>query len=171
MSCSITSNLIVYYYSYCTVEHGIHDHHEQLGIEQIRRHVPTRKIRPLSVAHREHREHPRPVHRAAIVEFPAEFVGGAFGPLAVGPVVVNSAVAAIGATLVYGVVTRYAARPNRTFTIIAGAALVLSFTTFLAPDLSGAPPRVFAILAVMHVTAAVTIVAVLTQATNQEAES
>ncbi|GAA0260280.1 hypothetical protein GCM10009000_091250 [Halobacterium noricense] len=107
----------------------------------------------------------------AIVEFPAEFVGGAFGPLAVGPVVVNSAVAAIGATLVYGVVTRYAARPNRTFTIIAGAALVLSFTTFLAPDLSGAPPRVFAILAVMHVTAAVTIVAVLTQATNQEAES
>ncbi|WP_227377124.1 DUF6069 family protein [Haladaptatus halobius] len=107
----------------------------------------------------------------AIVEFPSEFVGGPFGPLAVGPVVVNSAVAAIGATLVYEVVTRYAARPNRTFTIIGGVFLVLSFTMFLVPDLSGAPPRVFATLAVMHVTAAVTIVAVLTRATNQEAES
>lgn len=107
----------------------------------------------------------------SIVEFPAEFVGGAFGPLAVWPVIMNSAVAAIGATLVYGVVTRYAARPNRTFTIIAGVALVLSFAMFLAPDMAGAPPRVFTTLAVMHVTAAVTIVAVLTRATNQEVES
>lgn len=107
----------------------------------------------------------------ATVEFPAEFVGGPFGPLAVGPVVVNSAVAAIGATLVYGVVTRYFSRPNRTFTIIGGVVLVLSFAMFLTPDLSGAPPRVFATLAVMHVTGAVTIVGVLTRATNQEVES
>lgn len=55
----------------------------------------------------------------AVGEFPAEFVGGAFGPLAVGPVVMNSAVAAIGATLVFAVVTRYAARSARTFTLIA----------------------------------------------------
>ena len=104
----------------------------------------------------------------AVVDFPAEFVGGPFGPLAVGPVVINSAVAAIGATLVYGVVTRYAPRANRTFTIIAGAILILSFAMFLAPDLAGAPPRVFATLAVMHVTATVTIVGVLTRATTQE---
>lgn len=107
----------------------------------------------------------------ATVEFPFEFIGGPFGPLAVGPVVVNSAVAAIGATLVYGVVTRYSARPNRTFAIIAGVVLVLSFAMFLTPDLSGAPPRVFAMLAVMHVTAAVTIVGVLTRAANQGIKS
>ncbi len=102
----------------------------------------------------------------ATVELPSEFVGGPFGPLAAGPVVVNSAVAAVGATLVYGVVARYSERPNRTFTVIAGAVLVLSFAMFLAPDLSGAPPRIFAILAVMHVTAAVTIVGVLTRAVS-----
>ena len=107
----------------------------------------------------------------ATVEFPSEFVGGPFGPLAVGPVIANSAVAAAGATLMYGVVTRYSARPNRTFAIIAGGILVLSFAMFLTPDLSGAPPRVFAVLAVMHVTAAATIVGVLSRATNQEAMS
>lgn len=106
----------------------------------------------------------------AIVEFPAEFVEGPFGPLAVGPVVVNSVVAALGATLVYGVVTRYSARPNRTFSIIAGVFLVLSFAMFLAPDLSGAPLTVFAILGVMHVTAAITIVGILTRAAAQEVE-
>ncbi|WP_224336354.1 DUF6069 family protein [Haloprofundus halobius] len=106
----------------------------------------------------------------ALVEFPSEFVGGPFGPLAVGPVVVNSAVAAIGATLAYGVVTRYSARPNRTFTIIAGVILMLSFAMFLAPDLAGAPPRIFAILGVMHVAAAVTFVGVLTRATHPEGE-
>lgn len=107
----------------------------------------------------------------ALVAFPAEFVGGPFGPLAVGPVVINSAIAAIGATLVYSVVTRYAVRPNRTFTIIAGAVLVLSFAMFLAPDLAGAPSRVFAILTVMHVTTAVIIVGILTRSTTQEGES
>jgi hypothetical protein len=107
----------------------------------------------------------------AMFDFPPEFVGGPFGPLAVGPVVGNSAVAAIGATVVYGIVTRYSTRPNRTFAIIAGVVLVLSFAMFLTPNLSGAPPRVFAVLAVMHVTAAVAIVGVLIQTTNQEAES
>lgn len=107
----------------------------------------------------------------AVFEIPSEFVGGPFGPLAAGPVVVNSAVAAIGATLVYGVVSQYSGRPNRTFTIIAGVVLVLSFAMFLAPDLSGAPSRVFALLAVMHVTAAVTIVGVLTRAADREGES
>lgn len=104
----------------------------------------------------------------AALEFPPEFVGGPFGPLAAGPVVANSVVAAAGATLVYALVVRYAARPNRTFVAVAGAALVLSFAMFLAPDLAGAPPRLFGLLAVMHVTAAVVIVGVLTRATNAE---
>lgn len=102
----------------------------------------------------------------AVIEFPAEFVGGSFGPLAAGPVVVNSAGAAVGATLVYGVITRYTSRPNRTFVVVAAAALVLSFAMFLAPDLAGAPLRVFAVLAVMHVVAAVAIIGVLTRATT-----
>jgi hypothetical protein len=102
----------------------------------------------------------------AVVEFPADFVGGPFGPLAIGPVVINSAVAAVGATLVYGVITRYAARPNRTFVSIAAIALVLSFAMFLAPDIAGAPLRVFTVLAVMHVTAAIIIVGILTRTTT-----
>lgn len=106
-----------------------------------------------------------------MVEFPSEFVGGPFGPLAMGPVVVNSAGATIGATLVYGGILRYSARPNRTFTIVAGVVLALSFAMFLAPDLASAPPRVLAILAVMHVTAAITIVGILTRATNPEVVS
>ena len=106
-----------------------------------------------------------------VFEFPSEFVGGPFGPLAVGPIVVNSAVAAIGATLVYGAVARYSPRPERTFTIIAGVVLVLSFAMFLAPDLSGAPLSVFAMLAVMHVVTAFTIVGVVTRAPDQEGES
>jgi hypothetical protein len=106
-----------------------------------------------------------------MVEFPSDFVGGPFGPLAVGPVVVNSTVAAIGGVLAYGVISRYSARPNRTFTVIAGMVLVLSFVMFLAPDLSGAPPSVFAILAIMHVTAAVIIVGILTRVTDPEVVS
>ena len=96
-----------------------------------------------------------------MVEYPSEFVGGTFGPLAAGPVFINSAAAAIGATVVYGLVTHYAARPNRTFVIIAAVALVVSFGMFLAPDIAGAPLRVFLTLGFMHVTAAVVIVGVL----------
>lgn len=103
----------------------------------------------------------------AVAEFPADFVGGPFGPLAVGPVVVNSAVAAVAATVVYGVITRYAARPNRTFAIVAGVALVLSFAMFLAPDIAGAPLALYTFLSVMHVAAAVVIVGVLIRASNQ----
>lgn len=106
-----------------------------------------------------------------VFDFPSNFVGGPFGPLAIGPVIINSAVAAIGATLVYGVIVRYSARPNRMFVIIATGALVLSFAMFLAPDLADAPLRVFVVLAVMHVAAAVMIVNILTRATNQEGES
>lgn len=49
---------------------------------------------------------------------------------------------------------------------LMGGNRLLSFVMFLAPDPSGAPPRVFALLAVMHVTAVVVIVGVLTRATG-----
>lgn len=107
----------------------------------------------------------------ALFEYPSEFVGGPFGPLAVGPVLVNSVIAAVGATVVYGLVARFATRPNRTFTLIAAAVLVLSFGMFLAPDLAGAPLSVFGTLAVMHVTAAIVIVAVLTHGSDTESNA
>ena len=84
-------------------------------------------------------------------------------PLGWGPVIASSAIGAIGATIVYGVITRYSTQPNRTFTIVAAVVLVLSFGNLLTPALSGAPTVVYAILAVMHVTAAVAIVGVLTR--------
>lgn len=104
----------------------------------------------------------------ALFEYPSEFVGGPFGPLAVGPVLVNSMVAAVGATIVYGFVARFSTRPNRTFTRTAAAVLILSFGMFLAPDLAGAPLSVYGTLAVMHVTAAIVIVGVLTHGSDTE---
>lgn len=107
----------------------------------------------------------------SLVEYPAQYVGGQFGPLAVGPVVANSTIAAVGATIVYGIIARYSRRPNRVFTIVAGVVLVLSFAMFLAPDLSGAPLEVFVTLGVMHVTATIVVVGVLTQIPQQNVES
>lgn len=102
----------------------------------------------------------------ALFEYPSEFVGGPFGPLAVGPVLVNSVVAAVGATIVYGIVARFSTYPNRTFTRTAAAVLVLSFGMLLTPHLAGAPLSVYGTLAVMHVTAAVVIVGVLTHGSD-----
>lgn len=107
----------------------------------------------------------------AVATFPAEFVGGPFGPLAVGPVVANSAIAAVGATLAYGVITHYASRPNRMFVIVAGVVLLLSFAMFLSPDIAGAPLAVYAFLGVMHVSAAVVIVGILIRAASPEGAS
>lgn len=90
------------------------------------------------------------------------------------PVIAASAIGAIGATVVYGVITRVSNRPNRTFTIVAVIVLLLSFVgpmnVYLSPppELAGAPWTVFATLAVMHVTSAATIVGVLTRATKSE---
>lgn len=94
----------------------------------------------------------------AVVDVPAAFEPL---PLGWGPVVVSSAIGAVGATVVYGAVARYATRPNRTFTLVAAAVLVLSYGNFFTPVLAGAPATVYAILGLMHVTAAVTIVAIL----------
>ncbi len=92
------------------------------------------------------------------------------------PVLVASAVGAIGATIVYGLLTRVSNRPNRIFTIAAVTVLALSFAgpigALLAPppELADAPWTVFATLIAMHVTAATTIVGVLTRAPTAEVE-
>lgn len=97
----------------------------------------------------------------AVMSFPDEFIGGTFGPLALGPVIVNSSVAAILATIVYGFIIRYSRRPDFHFIWVAGIALILSFAMFFSPEISHAPIRLFVVLGVMHVVAAVAIVGVL----------
>lgn len=94
-------------------------------------------------------------------------------PLEWGPVIALSAIGAIGATLVYGLIIRVSTRPNRTFTIVAVAVLLLSFVPTLnvylspPPELVGTPGSVYATLGVMHVTAAAVIVSVLTRVTRK----
>lgn len=96
-----------------------------------------------------------------------------FGGLGWGPIIGFSALAAVGATGIYGVLTRYSNRPNRSFAIVATVVLVLSYLPFNRPPegLAGAPGSVFVTLGVMHVTAAVAIVGVLMRAPNRDEES
>lgn len=91
-------------------------------------------------------------------------------PLGWGPVVASSTVGAIGATVVYGIIARYSTRPNRTFTIIAAAVWVLSYANLLTPALAGAPTVIYAILGLMHVTAAITIVGALRRTANRSGD-
>jgi hypothetical protein len=103
----------------------------------------------------------------AVFDIPA-----GFGGLGWGSIIASSALGAVVATGVYGLIARYSTRPNRTFIIIAAVALVLSYIPFLQPPptLAGASQSVFVTLGVMHVTAAVVIVGVLTQATSAEVQ-
>ena len=111
----------------------------------------------------------------AVLDIPATFLplrGFTFGslPLGWGPVVLFSWLGAVGATIVYGVITRYSHRPNRMFTIVATLVLVLSFGAFLAPlpVLAGAPSAAFAVLALMHVTVAAVSIGMLPRALGLE---
>lgn len=99
-------------------------------------------------------------------------VPAGFGGLGWGSIIASSAIGAVLATGVYGLIARYSTRPNRTFTIIAAVVLVLSYIPFLQPPpkLAGAAQSVFVTLGVMHVTAAVVIVVMLTQATRSEVQ-
>lgn len=81
------------------------------------------------------------------------------------PVIFLTVVGAVGATLVYAGLTRIAARPDRTFIIVAGVVLVLSFlpdVLFLPGD-PGATTAAIAALMLMHVVVAVICVWVLTR--------
>ena len=91
-----------------------------------------------------------------------------FWPLGWGAVIISTVLTAGGATIVYGGITRFSKRPNRTFTVIAAGVLLLSFGSFVAPPsvLADAPMSVLAALAVMHVNVAVVSVGVLTRAAD-----
>lgn len=97
-------------------------------------------------------------------------------PLEWGPVIASSAIAAIGATLVYGVITRVSTRPNRRFMMVAVVILLLSFAGPLnyqlspPPGVAEVPWAVTATLGVMHVASAAAIVGVLTGATGRSNE-
>ncbi|ELZ87650.1 hypothetical protein C453_04834 [Haloferax elongans ATCC BAA-1513] len=88
-----------------------------------------------------------------------------FMPLSYPPVLFLSAAGAIGATLVYGLLSRRVENPDRTFLRVAVAALVLSFL----PDIGllfGDPQATILgvlVLMVMHVVVAAVCVGTLTR--------
>lgn len=83
----------------------------------------------------------------------------------VSPTIIFTVVPAIVAVLLYGLLRRFTARPERTFTILAVVILVLSIIPDLTyiPTVEGASAGQTAILIVMHLVAAVTIVGMLTR--------
>ena len=87
-----------------------------------------------------------------------------FDALSVPPVTLLSAAGAVGATLVYAVLSRRAERPDRTFVRLASVVLVLSFApdlALLAVDPDATVGGVLALM-VMHVTVAASCVWALT---------
>ncbi|KTG20244.1 DUF6069 family protein [Haloferax profundi] len=93
-----------------------------------------------------------------------------FTPLSYPPVMFLSAVGAIGATLVYGLLSSRVENPDRTFLQVAIVVLVLSFV----PDIGllfGDPQATVAgvlVLMVMHVVVAAVCVGVLTEIGRSE---
>jgi hypothetical protein len=90
-----------------------------------------------------------------------------FQPLALGPVVVSSIVGALGATIVFAVVGRFARRPIRLFRIIAVVVLLLSFLNPLVV-LPGASSQIILTLEFMHLVVAAISVALLTTLARRE---
>ena len=87
-----------------------------------------------------------------------------FDPLSFPPVTFLTAVGAVGATLVYGGLTRLVSNPDRVFLLVAAVVLVLSFVpdvALLEVDPGATVPGVVVLMA-MHVTVAVICVASLT---------
>lgn len=101
----------------------------------------------------------------AFVSTPTDFVPF---PLGWGPVIASSALGTVGATVVYGAITRVSHRPNRTFTVVAAVVLVLSFVPMLTlpPEFADAIAPVLPGLVVMHMAVAAASVGVLTRAAN-----
>jgi hypothetical protein len=101
----------------------------------------------------------------ATLDIPPEFL-----PLASsGPTIVFTAVSALGAAAVFGVVRRYTERPEYVFRWIAGVVLLLTFVPDLwllsdggADAFQGATATAVGVLMLMHVVAATVIVGFLT---------
>jgi uncharacterized membrane protein len=88
-----------------------------------------------------------------------------FRPLAWPPVVFLTVVGAVGAVAVYWLLSRWADDPDRTFTLVAGVVLVLSFVPdlFLLSADENATVLGVVVLMAMHVTVAAICVGVLTR--------
>ena len=104
------------------------------------------------------------VNVVIVVAADAARVAPTLEPLSTGPVVLFTALGVVGATVVYGVLARFRETPDRLFTGIAAVVLVLSLIPDVtyAPTLPGATTLGVTVLAIMHVTAALVAVAVLT---------
>lgn len=89
---------------------------------------------------------------------------GGIGPASWPAVLGSGVVASVGAAVVYAVLTRLLDRADRAFAGLAAAVLVVSMVPLLvvAPALPGVTVPVIVVLAVMHVAAALSAVAVLT---------
>ena len=86
-------------------------------------------------------------------------------PMSLGPVIISSAIGAVGATVVFALMNRLLRRPVRSFVILSVVVLVISFITpFTVADASVA---FIAALLVMHVVAWVVIVGILIAATRK----
>lgn len=85
-------------------------------------------------------------------------------PVAWPAILGTGVVVTLGATAVYGVLTRLSARPNRVFTALAVVVLVASMVPLVvvAPSIPGVTTAILVVLGVMHVVAAVASVAALT---------
>lgn len=80
------------------------------------------------------------------------------------PVVFLTVAGAVGAVVVYWLVSRWSATPDRTFTLVAGAVLLVSFVPdllLLSADEAATVPGV-AVLMLMHVVVAAICVGLLT---------
>lgn len=104
------------------------------------------------------------VNAALVLLADAAGIAPTLEPLSTGPVVVFTVLGVVGATLVYGLLARYRAAPDREFAIVAAVVLLLSLIPDVtyAPTLPGATTAGVVVLSVMHVTAAVVAVAALT---------
>lgn len=85
-------------------------------------------------------------------------------PLSYGPVLFFTTIGMVGATLVYGVLDRFLADPDRTFAVVAAVVLVLSWIpdATVVPAMPGGTAAGAAVLALMHLSTAVVAVVVLT---------
>lgn len=103
------------------------------------------------------------VNAVLVVLVGAVGIAPEFRALTLPPVALLSAVGAIGAVVVYGLLTRYVDRPERTFRRVAAVVLVLSFVPdlgLLVGDPAATVPGVV-VLMIMHVVVAAVSVGAL----------
>jgi hypothetical protein len=91
---------------------------------------------------------------------PQDVVVNGQGPITLPMVVTMSVLGAIGGTVVYALIGRFARRPVRVFRVVAAVALVLSFGGPFS--IAGAPAAMIVTLLLMHVVAAAVVVGSLT---------